>query len=195
MPVVTPELVASALRLDLNDAGPYLTLLCDAANRTIEDYCHRHFDRATVTEYHDIDTGDISTLYVRRPPIIRLTSVTDDANTTIQTGRSNRSISITADVELYPAEEPNRIRLVNNESVFSTGSRAAKIVYTGGYEEKDMPADLRLAGVNLVSAWWEGPEALARRQQIIDGNVIMWRDEAIPPQVKQVLNKYRLEPV
>lgn len=190
MPVVTPERAAQYLNVDLETAGPAFRMLCEAANRAVEDHCRRRFDLQTHTEYHDI-VGAVGTLFVRNPPIVTLTSVTDDANTSIITTRSNRSISITADVELYPDTDPDRIRLVNNEATFATGPKAAKVVYTGGYHEQDMPADLVLAGCWIVAAWWEGPEALSRAAQNVGGESITWRAGALPPQAEALLNRYR----
>ena len=191
MPVVTTAQAAQYLNLSLaEDQQPAFAAVVSAACAAVERYCRRHFDAKQYTEYHDI-RGVVSSLWVDNPPIITLTSLTDDANTDTVTNRSNRAIDITANIEKYPAEDPDRVRLTNSEGVFASGLKAAKIVYTGGYPQNEMPAELVFAACQLVAAWWEGPEALTRRQQILGGDVIMWRDSNLPPQVVEALAPFR----
>jgi len=196
MPVVTPAPVAALLKINAEgDDAALLTLLCQAANAAIEGYCGspehpRQFDLRRHTEYHDITPGQ-HTLWLNHPPLATLVSLTDDANTEVVTNRSNRAIDVDTDVEAYPQDAPYRLRLTNHEGCFTAGLKAAKVVYDGGYRQQDLPADLVLAGCWLVAAWWEGPEALTRRQQILGGDVLMWRDGAFPPQVLEVLKRYK----
>ena len=195
MPVLTAEDAANYLGIDQTTAG--FALVVRAVNQRIADFCRRTFEAARYTEYHDMRGDNNGTLEVWEPPINTLVSLTDDANTTIITGRSNRSISITADVELYPDRGPySYLKLVNTESAFTPGDKTVKVVYDGGYEGADMPGDLVLAACEFVAAKWEGPERIARSQQNIDGAAISWADgdaEApdIPKSVAQVLRRYR----
>ncbi len=191
MPVVTTAQAAQYLNLTLaEDQQPAFAMVVSAACAAVERYCRRHFDAQQWTEYHDI-RGAVSSVWVDNPPIVTLTSLTDDANTSTVTNRSARAIDITANVELYPAEEPDRVRLTNAEGCFTAGLKAAKIVYTGGYSQNDMPAELVFAGCQLVAAWWEGPEALTRSAQNLGGDNIQWRSGNLPPQVVEALAPFR----
>ena len=191
MAIVTAEKAANSawLNIAVDTAGPAFADLVDYVNEYIRQKCGRQFDKERLTEYHDIVRQEIGDLWVRNPPIITVHSLTDDANTDTITNRSNRSISLTADIQL--SEDKSFLRLVNNEGYFSTGTAAAKIAYTGGYAEKDMPKDLVAAACMIVAAWWEGAEPLVRTAQNIDGQAISWRTDEIPPQAKAILQRYK----
>ncbi len=182
---VKPEDVAVYLDLDLQAAAPKLTLLCRAVQRRIEDYCERYFLKATYSEYHDVPPSGAYSVWVKNPPIVTLTSLTDDA----QDGA--RAITVATDVAQYNGPNYGEARLWNNESGFVSGVKAVLIVYTGGYAEDDMPEDLALAAWQMVAVQWEGAEPLARASQAIDGESITWRAEGIPPQAKPILDKYK----
>ena len=195
MSIVTPEQAASYLGIDSQAAG--FALIVAAVNQRIADFCRRTFEPAQYTEYHDIPACGATTLHVWEPPIRELISVTDDADTTTWTGRSNRAIDTAANVELYPdGGSYSYLKLCNAEAGFSAGVKAAKVVYVGGYEAGNLPADLILAACEFVAVKWEGPERLARSAQNIDGASIAWADgdaEApdIPKSVAAVLRRYR----
>ena len=196
MPIITAEEAAQYLNIQADTAG-FKEQVASACKRA-EVFCRRVFDlQESITEYHDIYAGQC-VIWVKHPPIVTLTSVTDDANTTIITSRSNRAITVTSNVELYPDGGPHLyLKLVNNESVFVPGSKTAKVVYTGGYAGEDMPGDLKQAVKMLVAYWWEGPEAFTRKQQAVDGQAITWAEpdsEApdMPKPVANILRGYRL---
>ncbi len=191
MPVVDLEQAARYLGIDSEAAGEGFRLVVEAANQRIEQFCGRKFDKQLHTEWHDILHGGTDTLWVLNPPIISVTSLTDDADTEVYTGRGNRAISLTADVEVYD----DYLRLTNTESAFSKGQKSVKVVYMGGYEAQDLPADLKLAGWLLVAAYWEGPEPIMRSAQNLDGAQISWRDPDpqnpdLPTQVANTLRRY-----
>ncbi len=192
MPVLTPEYAANAIGIDLAVAGSAFPALVEAVNAVVERDTRRTFDLSIYTEHHDVPqaTGE---LWVKHPPIISLTSLTDDANTTVITGRGNRSISVTEDVELYPDGGPYTwLRLVHNESAFTVGNKTVKVVFEGGYQQESMPADVQQAAVWIAAAWWEGPERMSRQSQNVDGQQIVWRPGAIPEEAKELLNAYRV---
>ena len=196
MSVINIEQAAAYLNLDVDEAGEAFRMTVEAVNDRIEDFCRRQFNLEKHTEYHDIPSAGIGELFVKNPPIVALHSLVDDANTDIISGRSNRSITTTANVELLPAEDPVNIRLVDDEDTITAGDLTVKIVYTGGYEQQDMPRELVLAACEFVAAKWEGPERIARARQNVDGEDITWRQgdpEApdIPVEVARELRRYR----
>ena len=202
MPVSEPflpsvEQAAAYLNLDVEEAGEAFRMVVESVNDRIQDFCRRQFNLEKHTEWHDITRMGVGELFVRNPPIVVLHSLTDDANTDIITsGRSNRSITTTANVEILPLESPTYIRLVNNESVFAAGSQTVKIVYKGGYKQQNMPRELVLAACEFVAVKWEGPERVARARQNIDGEDITWQAgdrEApdIPVEIANVLRRYQ----
>jgi len=183
--IATVEYAAMYLGID-SDSGenePLLTMLCDAINQRIEDYCDRIFAKERHTEYHTVDRST-NHIYVKNPPIITLHTLTDDAMV------GQRAITIADNVHTNNGDNFGEIRLWNTEGTFTQGERSVLAVYTGGYADDDLPADLRLAAVQMVAFLWEGPEMLARKQQAIDGQNIQWRDDSIPPQCKSTLDKY-----
>ena len=182
---VKPEDVAVYLDLDLDSALPKLTLLCRAVQRRVEDHCERKFLRGNYTEYHDIASSGVYSVWVKNPPIVTLTSLTDDA----QVGA--RAITVADDVQTYNGPNYGEARLWNTEGTFVAGVQAVKIVYTGGYAADDIPEDLALAAWQMVAVLWEGAEPLARASQAIDGENISWRDDSIPPQAKPIIDKYK----
>ncbi len=187
MPVITIADAADYLRIDPAERG--LRFEVDGVNAYIRDYCRRQFDKERLTEYHDVSRGDVSEIWVLNPPIITLHSVTDDANTTEFTTRSNRSIDVDLDVNV-PEPDRNRIRLVNHESVFVQGVQTTKIVYTGGYEQQAMPRDLVLAALNIVRARWQNPGAAGRDSENTDGQGIVYSDEQVPTDARKTLDRY-----
>jgi len=191
MPVVTSAQAAQYLNLSLaEDQQAAFDVVVSAACAAVERYCRRHFDAKSYTEYHDV-RGNVTSVWVDNPPIITLTSLIDDANTSTVTNRSNRAISIASNIELYPVEEPNRVRLTNTEGAFTPGLKSTQIIYTGGYSQNEMPPELVFAACQLVAAWWEGPEALTRSAQNLGGDNIQWRSGNLPPQVVEALAPFR----
>jgi len=187
MAILTAEQAAQQLNVSEDSAA--FRALVDAVNAYVRRYCHREFDYALYTEWHDVDASNACELWVSEPPIASVSALYDDADTSTNTTRSNRAIAVATDIEVYSTE--GRIRLSNNESAFTKGVRTAKVVYYGGYREQDMPGDLIYAAGWIVQAWWEGSDALTRQNQSIDGAWITWRDGEIPPQAKMILDGYK----
>jgi hypothetical protein len=182
MPVLTVARAVEYLNINRETAGARLEALVGAVNAYLEDYCRRDFDLAVITdEYHDIPHAGTDTLWVDHPPIVTLTAVYDDPD------NGNRSLSVATDIDV----RGDYFKLYNTEGSFTTGTRAVKVQYTGGYSQATMPSNLILAACWVLAAWWSGDARLTRKYMNVDGQQMNFRDETIPPQAEAVLQRYR----
>lgn len=173
--LLSVEDVARAMGLvDYTDDRTELARLIDVAKATIEGICNRTLDiAATYTEYH---RGGKTHVYVKRPPIVSITSVTDDA----QYGA--RSIAATNYIDGTDDNGDNyaigKVELWNTESAFTPGKSQVKVVYVGGWTTTTLPADIKDVWIRLVQLWFDNPErdAVARNA---DGTV--WAEGDVPP--------------
>ncbi len=174
-----------AIAMGLGDYQPdynELNRLINVAKATIEGICNRSLDTAqTYTEYH---TGGKPYVYVKRPPIVSITSVTDDA----QYGA--RSIAATNYIDGTDDNGENyaigRVELWYNESHFTPGKSQVKVVYVGGWTTATIPADIKHAWIRLVSLWYDNPErGFARKSP--DGTE--WTEGDVPPDIMHTLLK------
>lgn len=125
--LVTIEQVRDWVLNDLADSSKdlVLTLIADAASERLERDTARIFRSRAVTDRH-IGDGAGSVLYLKRYPIISITSFTTDG------------VAVDA-TRYYVDAERGRI-VLKNGAVFGDNADLA-ITYTAGYAAADLPSD------------------------------------------------------
>ncbi len=188
MPIIFREDVKTAGEITTTARDSRIDDLIDEVQGEAEGqaWCNRKFDRATYTEY--IDTAeDQAFVYVKNPPIISITSVTDDAQV------SARAITVASNVR----DEADYLRrgevhLWNAESVFTNGDAAVLVVYVGGYDRANLPRDLKGALINEVLFRLNNPNRWGIKSESADGvNVAYDIDGNFAAQTAAVLGRYK----
>lgn len=122
-----------------------ITARLESASAIIESYCNRGFGLETVTnEIHD---GGVRTLFLRRPPVVSITSITE-----------NDVALVPDDYSFYPDG-----RLLRLTGLFPQywyfAPQTVSVTYEGGYA--DIPADIRLVCVRIVERGFKAAAAYA----------------------------------
>lgn len=185
--LLTVEEVAAYLDMPNTDDRTELSRLIDAAQKSIERLTNRSLaTAATYTEYHDGGSGRV---YVKRPPIVSITSVTDDAQ------YGSRSILATNWIDGTDDNGANYeagiVELWNLESQFAPGRSQVKVVYVGGWTTTTIPDDLRDAWIRLVALWYDTPE---RDGVVRSADGTQWAEGQVPPNLLQVIKAYWVSP-
>lgn len=170
------------LATDEHDAE--LLRLLGAADRMITTYCRRTFEQETLTEYHSPRAGQ-PRLFLKRPPIVSVTSVYDDAQ------RLYGAASLLAASD-YTVEDAEAGILTVDGHRLGGGARSVQVVYVGGF--LPVPADVEQAAIELV--WLSrdlGDKALlgVSGKQIADGSITMYERSRIEA-VRDLLEPYRI---
>jgi len=156
--------------------------LIDGAQAAIEGVMHRSL--ATATSYTERHDGGRGYIMVRRPPITAIASVTDDAQ------YSRRAITLTNVIGATDDAGDNWrmgcVELWKYEGQFAGGRGAAEVVYTGGWDSTTLPADLRLAWIQLVSFWHDVPEEDRGKPGF---------QQNVPAYLMQVFNRYAIQTI
>lgn len=171
-----------------NDAA--LTLIVGGVNSTLLKV-FGGLSAVAVTSYTDrITVGDSSTsaLWLRRWPVVAITSVVEDGDTLASS--------------LYAFDgEIGMLRLVQQGRWFSCGRDSVVVTYTAGWAGA-VDGDLVLAGVLMgAHAWNTGPRAGLSSERIgqygykLAGGSAAGQDAAggfgIPPEAERILSNYR----
>jgi hypothetical protein len=177
--------------IGLSDPSPDLDLidrLIDAAKDAIEAMTARSLATATTyTEYHDAGRAYI---YVRVPPIVSITNLYDDAQTSARSIGSDDWIDDTDDSgQNYRA---GKVELWNDESSFGGDRLDAKVVYVGGWTTSTIPQDLLQAWVELVSFWYNNTERTGIRSASQGGQSVQYDENHIPKPLQSVFRRYSI---
>lgn len=177
--------------IGLSDPSPDLDLidrLIDAAKDAIEAMTARSLSTATTyTEYHDAGRAYI---YVRVPPIVSITNLYDDAQTSARSIGSDDWIDDTDDSgQNYRA---GKVELWNDESSFGGDRLDAKVVYVGGWTTSTIPQDLLQAWVELVSFWYNNTERTGIRSASQGGQSVQYDENHIPGPLQSVFRRYSI---
>jgi hypothetical protein len=192
MSLVTVAEVCDAMGIpagDANESG--LQGLIDSAQAAMEVVLHRSLSTATgYTEYH---RGGDTHIYVKRPPIVSVTSLTDDAQYGKRAITSDNWIDSTDDNgDNYAV---GKVELWNTEGYFAGGRAQVKVVYQGGWDASTLPADLRQAWIELVALKYDAPER-AGVDSIMEygsaGGSVSYAKGDIPPRIMEALNRYAI---
>jgi hypothetical protein len=154
MALITPYEVSRYIGLPETDLDEeVMEGLVSAAQAAIENITHRSLAAATgYTEYHN---GGSESVFVKNPPIVNVTSVTDDAQYGARTVALTDVISTQDNGDNYAQ---GKIELWWNEGFFAGGRAQVKVVYRGGWDSTTIPADLKQAWIELVGFWYDVPD-------------------------------------
>jgi hypothetical protein len=172
---------------DANDSK--LQNLIDSAQAAMEVVLHRSLSTATgYTEYH---RGGGTHIYVKRPPIVSVTSLTDDAQNGQRAITSGNWIDATDDNgDNYAV---GKVELWNTEGYFSAGRAQVKVVYQGGWDASTLPADLRQAWIEFVALKYDAPDRVGIESISESGaGSVTYAKGDIPPRIMEALNRYAL---
>lgn len=123
---VTLAQVKTWLKASGTDSDTFLDNLCSVVTKIIETYIDKFLITREFTEYYDGQGKNF--LLVRNYPIYSISEINEDITRTFgSTDEISSSDYLLADKNI------GKIRLWNNESIFSTGKENVKIVYKAGY--------------------------------------------------------------
>lgn len=184
--LITTDDVADYIDDDSGDTV-LLQSAIDAAQSVIEQFCARDLDAyTTYTEYHDGGRGYI---YVIHPPIVSITSITDDWQYSQRALSSDNWIKDTDDNgKNYRI---GKVELWKNEGVFTGGRLSVRIVYTGGWTSTSLPGSLRQAWIELAGWMYDHPERVGKVSENVDGMSIVWAQTHMPPAIREILSYWR----
>jgi len=185
MPIITLADVKLFGRIETSAYDDELEMLIEACQSRAEAHCGRLFDYGTYTEYHDTGPAD-SALFVHNYPVVSVTSITDDQNV------SARTITVATNVR-DEAEYLNRgqVQLWNNETLFTAGQTAVKVVYVGGYSRETLPAGLKLTLVQYTLFEFNHRARIGIAQAGGDGAYARYDEKSgLPVQVLEALAPY-----
>lgn len=162
----------------------------------INSYCGRALVDPTVggtvgasyTEYYDGD--GTSQLYLKNWPLIALTSLYEDY---ARAWTADTAIDVAANVQLDSAS--GILTLWNTRVYFARGVGNVRVIYRAGYVHNvNVPYDLQMAARKLV-AWKYFQDYSQRRfgvaSESVQDRTTNYTDEALLPDVKQILDRYR----
>ena len=168
--IVSAEHVRANLQIT-GDADPLIDVMITAAEAEIESRCNLQIFTATITEYLD---GGRESLFLSKSPVISVTTLTDtDAGPTVWNA---------ANYEVYL----NKGIITSTIGDFSEGAQRWEVVYEAGFgaAQDDVPADLRLAAMRMISFWYENPIGFRT------GASVLWPDD-----IFDIFKRYRRRPV
>jgi hypothetical protein len=174
------------LGIDAGTDPALIDELITAAQSVIEGETKRSLaTAATYTEYH---MGGRDYICVNRPPIISITSVTDDAQ------YGSRSIAATNWIDGTDDNGANYeagiVELWNTESCFAPGRSQVKVVYVGGWTTATLPAGLRQAWIDLVSYWYNNADRLGKITASAGGEAVTYDQEDIPEPIAKRIRRW-----
>ncbi len=144
--LVTPEMVANFLDIDLNAASASETemieSLINAASKEIERICNNRKFRKVTTAIDEIKDGwGIKYIYTKNAPITGTPTLYYWNGTTWQTDTSWSFTQDNADGRIW----------FDDGNIFWKGEDNWKISYTYGWDITEIPADLQLACLRMIA--------------------------------------------
>ncbi len=183
MKLVTVDDVKLFMEKVDSDQDDLIELIIDSVSARIEKYLNRYLLKQQYTEYFD---GGYKTYFLHALPI--------DTTKPINVYVSNVEKIVDIDVFVY-----SDIGAIKFPQDTETGVKNIKAVYTGGYESMIdvvlVPNDLKYACLlQSVSDFRNRDNLGIGNITLPDGSMRIIQDTFLP-QVKNILNQYRLPPV
>lgn len=183
MKLVTVDDVKLFMEKVDSDQDDLIELIIDSVSARIERYLNRYLLKQQYTEYFD---GGYKTYFLHAPPI--------DTTKPINIYVSNTEQVLDSDVFVY--EGIGALKFKYDTEV---GVKNVKVVYTGGYESMDdvilVPNDLKYACLLQSVSDFKNRDTLGIGNITLpDGSMRIIQDTFLP-QVKNILNQYRLHPI
>lgn len=181
MAIITKEDVKNFLGIaaaETSDDG-IISSTIDRALAETELYCGRIFAEAVYTEYHDGDGSD--SVLVDNFPIVSIASLHDDPDR-----EYNADDLIDTDDYVFYA---NKGKIKLDGSVFSSGIKNIKIVYTAGYGGSiAYPNDLKQAMIDLTASIYLAGKAGIN---VVESQEIVYRPSYLKKEAYAILKRYR----
>ncbi len=178
MALCTPDAVVRYANLT-NPDWDLLDQLCDRAAAVIEAYCRCSFSLEQRDELYDIAPGQQS-IVLRGYPVQEISAIYDGLSATSQ-GRQLQPSEFVLDAAA------GIVRLRSGS--FTPGAAACRVVYTAGYSS--VPDSVAQAATMLVADWYRSRPDGRAAQEAVDGYSVRYNPEALPPQVRQLLEPFR----
>lgn len=176
MAIVVPDDVRQYLTLNTTQDEDLLQALCDGVDAFILSYLDvRSLERATFTERHSGKGGRV--LVLDNEPIVSVISVKVDG------------IAIPAAVDYKSGYLFDTSALYLHGYRFTHGLMNVEVTYESGYEE--MPADLKRAGVEIVSMAYQRRNRVGVSSKSIGQESISYAQSDITPTSKVMLAPYK----
>ena len=133
--------------------GANIEAACNAATLAIEARCDRLFvSRGSITEYHSIGES-LGSIYTGQWPIISITTLHED--TTFPRTYTNTALVAGTDYERVGPDKLRRLASYG-PTVWATGSRVVRLVYTAGYASTSVvPHDLKQVAFFIAAAMFK----------------------------------------
>jgi len=169
-PIVSADDVRANLQITTDGAVAFVDTLIAAAEVEIETRCNLQIFTATITDKLD---GGRESLFLSKSPVSAVTTLTDTSSGTVWNA---------ANYEVYLSKGI----ITSTIGDFSEGAQRWEVVYEAGFgvAQDDVPADLRLAAMRMISFWYENPIGFKSRD-----------DASWPDDIFDVLKRYRRRPV
>ena len=163
----------------------------DAASSAIRRYCGREFQEASLTEYYD--GNGAPWVYVKRPPIITLTSVHDDPDRDY----TSSSEVLSADRITYA----NEGKIFRTSGGFASSQQNIKVIYIGGFtlpggsaldaSSVALPDDVRFVCIEFAAFLATHPTGSTLKREVIGGSSVMdFYDGMIPKPLSMRLDPW-----
>jgi hypothetical protein len=163
------------------------TLIIDAVNAFIEEYCGRVFTTYYNTDKTEYFNANDSEIFPNEYPIVSITSLeySTDAGQTYATALTEYTDYV------IDNDSQAIISLLGSFATVTYGTNSLKLVYKGGYEKP--PKDLILAAVHLAD-YYESEEYIPRKSLAgASTDTIIQPDMTarLPSHIRRVLENYR----
>lgn len=155
-----------------------LTRLTKAASGFIQTWLNRDLGQQTYTEKRN-GTGGDTMLFANYP-------VTDVASVTINGQAIPQSPS---ELQRGYVNDDNALYLRN--ATFERGRLNVTLVYTAGYPEDEVPAELTQACVELVAHRYREKDRIGLVSKGLSGETIAFSQKDMPSDVRTVLGNYK----
>lgn len=183
MALITLAEVKTLLSITTTTKDDIFNALIASADAAVKKYVDRIIEADDLTEYHDGESAD--TIALKEYPIISVTSVHDDI------GRTFGASSLIASDDYVTDDGQGTLRLIGR-GLFADGQLNVKVIYRAGYEDADVPEDIKHAAKKLVAHWFNLRQQSGYSSKTMqDGSSTFDFNHEIPTDVKAILNPYR----
>lgn len=171
--------VQAFLSLGAGQDTALLQSLITSASAFIDSYCNRNLVKADYTERRN-GQGN-SKIKLKEWPINSVTSVTiDDVAIPLST-------KVSMDGYVF---DDKWVYLRGDCNSFTPGALNVVIMYNAGYDQSAIPAELKQACVEIVSAKYKRRLDLHVSSKVLDGQQITFSMKDVPPSTQTTLKNY-----
>jgi len=172
--IVSAENVRANLQIT-GDADAFVDVLIEAAEKEIESRCNLQIFTTTITDYLD---GGGESLFLSKSPVSAVATLTDTSSGTVWNA---------VNYEVYLSKGI----ITSTIGDFTAGAQRWEVIYQAGFgaAQNDVPADLRLAAMRMISFWYDNP--IGFKSESLAGHSYQVGTADIPDDIGVILNRYR----